>query len=91
MGNFFSGYQHLPERISFDPANHNILALTQRPACNVSPAESFQFCGYDIIDSDDSLSVLSNCGAFPDIFSPDDTNSLRLLDQLCPIVQNKYR
>jgi len=82
MVHFFSGYQYLLERISFDPANHNILELTQRPTCNVTPTESFQFCGYDIMDSDDSVSVLLNCGAFPDIFSPNDTNSFGLLDQL---------
>ena len=79
---FFSEYEYLLKRISFDPAKHNILELTQRPDCNAVPTECFNFCGYDIMDSDDSISVLLNCGEFPGIFSPGDTNSLGLLDKL---------
>lgn len=79
---FFSEYEYLLKRISFDPAKHNVLEITQRPDCNVVPTDSFQFCGYDIMDSNDSISVLLNCGAFPDIFSPSDTNSFGLLDKL---------
>ena len=82
MAYFFSEYVYLLTRISFDPAKHNILELTQRPDCNVVPTDSFQFCGYDIMDSDDSISVLLNCGEFPNIFSPADTNSFGLLDKL---------
>ncbi len=78
----FSEYEYLLKRIAFDPAKHNILEFTQRPDSNVIPTESFRFCGYDIMDSDDSISVLLNCGAFPGIFSPGDTNSFGLLDKL---------
>ena len=79
---FFSEYKYLLKRISFDPAKHNILELTQSPDSNVVPTESFHFCGYDIMDSDDSISVLLNCGSFPDIFSPGDTSVFGLLDKL---------
>jgi len=79
---FFSSYKYLLTRISFDVGKHNILELTKRPDLDVVASDLFQFCGYDIMDSDDSISVLLNCGSFPDIFSPSDTNAFGLLDKL---------
>ena len=79
---FFSDYEYLLKRIRFDAAKHNILELTKQPDSNVMPTESFRFCGYDIMDSDDSISVLLNCGPFPDIFSANDTNLFGLIDKL---------
>ena len=79
---FFAGYDYLIKRICFDARKHNILELTKCPDAHVKPTDSFVFCGYDIMDSDDSISVLLNCGSFPDIFSPEQTNLFGLIDNL---------
>ena len=79
---FFSSYEYLLKRIQFDDDKHNILELTKQPDSNLTPTKSFRFCGYDIMDSADSISVLLNCGSFPDIFLPRDTNLFGLLDKL---------
>ncbi|MBT9313232.1 PDDEXK family nuclease [Leptothoe kymatousa] len=79
---FFTDYAYLRDRIQFDPAKHNILELTQEPEQHVSPTQQFDFCGYDIVDADNSISVLLNCGSFPDIFAPTETNQFGLLDTL---------
>lgn len=79
---FFSDYQYLLERIQFDPKKHNILELTQHPTQEVISTPPFHFCGYDIVDGDNSISVLLNCGPFPDILSPAETNQLGLIDTL---------
>jgi len=78
----FPDYKYLVTRDGFSLQTHNILELTMRPDSDVMPTESFQFCGYDIMGSGDSVSVLLNCGEFPDILSPNDTNSFGLLDSL---------
>ena len=78
----FRDYKYLLGRIDFDICTHNVLELTAQPQIGVIPSPSFQFCGYDIMDSDDSVSVLLNCGAFPDIFSPLNTNSFGLVPGL---------
>jgi len=82
MTYFFSEFSYLLKRIEFDSVLHSILELTKRPDSDVVPTESFQFCGYDIMDSDDSISVLLNCGPFPDMFSSDNTNSFGLVEKL---------
>ena len=79
---FFTDYQYLLTRIQFDPAKHNILELTKKPDSNVVPTDAFRFCGYDIMDSDDSISVLLNCGSFPNIITSNDTNLVGLIDKL---------
>lgn len=79
---FFYDYQYLKRRIEYDSSRHNILALTERPTQNPTPIDGFEFCGYDILDSGDSYSVLVNCGGFPSIYTADDLNQLGLVDDL---------
>lgn len=78
----FRDFEYLMRRVNYDPSHHNILALTEQPVKTPFYPSQFTFCGYDILDSDDSISVLLNCGAFPSIFSAADLNPLGLLDEL---------
>lgn len=79
---FFHDYEYLKHRIGYDSSRHKILALTERPTHVSAPIDGFTFCGYDILDSDNSISVLVNCGAFPSIYTPNDLNQLVLVDDL---------
>ena len=78
----FSDYEYLLNRIKFDATIHNIFELTKRPDSPLMPSASFLPCGYDILDTDDSISVLLNCGSFPGVFSPNETNTFGLIDEL---------
>lgn len=79
---FFNNLDYLKRRINFDPARHNILSLIDRPISPTIADLHFEFCGYDILDSFDSVSVLTNCGAFPGIFKALEVNQYGLLDDL---------
>lgn len=79
---FFHDIEYLKRRIIFDPSRHNILSITERPNSPIVADVDFEFCGYDILDSDDSISVLTNCGAFPGVFEPSEVNKYGLLDDL---------
>ena len=79
---FFHNYDYLKRRISYDASRHNLLAITERPTQTPDPIPGFTFCGYDILDSDDSISVLTNCGAFPSIYTADDLNCFGLIADL---------
>lgn len=79
---FFHDYEYLKRRIGYESSRHNILALTDQPTYTPEPIDGFVFCGYDILDSDDSYSILVNCGTFPSIYTADDLNQLGLVDDL---------
>lgn len=77
----FRDPDYLARRVSFDPKRHNLLAIAdQLPPPEPIP-EGFTFCGYDILDSDCSISVLLNCGRFPAIVAESELNRLGLLDR----------
>jgi hypothetical protein len=78
----FHDCAYLKKRINYDSARHNILAIIERPVSPTVAEGGFQFCGYDILDSYDSISVLTNCGGFPDIFAASEINRFGLLDDL---------
>jgi hypothetical protein len=79
---FFRDAKYLRRRIDYDCFRHNILALTKEPTSFVEPPNGFAFRGYDILDSYDSISVLTNCGAFPSIYSVEDINEYALVSDL---------
>jgi hypothetical protein len=79
---FFRDFEYLKRRIDFDPARHNILSIIERPDSAIKADAGFEYCGYDILDSYDSVSVLTNCGGFPGIFKASDVNQYGLLDDL---------
>ena len=78
----FHNYEYLKRRIRYDSSRHNILAVTERPNHVPTPIDGFALCGYDIVDSDHSISVLLNCRIFPPIYTAADLNQLGLVDDL---------
>ena len=93
---FFHGFEYLKQRIGYDPKQHNLLSIITGPSSPTIPKESFEFCGYDILDSDDSISVLTNCGEFPEIFTRSELNKYGLLnelphaDRMASVIREKY-
>lgn len=79
---FFHDYEYLKRRICYDASRHNILSLTESPTQAPTAIDGFTFCGYDILDSDDSISVLTNCGGFPSIYAADELNRFGLMTDL---------
>jgi hypothetical protein len=77
---FFREFEYLKRRIALDPTRHNLLSIIERPDSPTRADVGFEFCGYDILDSYDSVSVLTNCGGFPDIFKASEVNQYGLLD-----------
>lgn len=79
----FTDCNYLLQRSGIDPAIHNILAILERPEQNCENVPSnFETCGFDILDSYDSVSVLTNCGQHPGIFDPNEVNEFGLLPNL---------
>jgi hypothetical protein len=78
----FRDLEYLKRRVNYDARVHNLLCLVERPKAPVFPEAGFELCGYDILDSFDSVSVLTNCGPFPHIFLPSELNRCALLDDL---------
>ena len=79
---FFRDYQYLKRRIAYDASQHNLLGIFERPTQTPAAMDAFTFCGYEIWDSHESISVLTNCGAFPDVYSPAELNQFGLLTDL---------
>jgi hypothetical protein len=78
----FTDPLYLKHRIDYDPLQHNILGIVEQPSRCESVDGNFEICGYDILDSYESISVLTNCGGFPDIFAPSEINDFGLLPDL---------
>jgi hypothetical protein len=79
---FFRDFEYLKSRVGYDPTRHNLLAITERPTSDPCRLDGFEFCGYDILDSYDSVSVLTDCGGFPEIFNATEVNRFGLLGDL---------
>lgn len=79
---FFHDLDYLKRRIGTALTRANLLALFEEPTQEVEPLDGFTFCGYDILDSYDDISVLVNCGSFPTIYTPDDLNQYGLVSDL---------
>jgi hypothetical protein len=75
----FHDLHYLMDRVCYDPKQHNLLSLVQAPQAPVLAERGFEFCGYDILDEWGSVSVLTNCGGFPDIFPVSELNRCALL------------
>jgi hypothetical protein len=79
---FFRTAEYLKTRVMFDPDTHNLLAIQINPDEQSVLPPDFEFCGFDIIDGYGAVSVLLNCGRFPDIYSESELNHLGLIDDL---------
>ena len=64
----------------------NILCVYRQPETQpVPPADlplTFAFVGYDLVDSQNSASALTNCGGFPEAFANEELNRFGLLPTL---------
>jgi hypothetical protein len=61
----------------------NVLAVLRNPTAEEFRALSrpdFSFLGFEVLDQDHSVSALTNCGGFPDVFANSEINALGLLD-----------
>ena len=79
---WFTDLAYLRQRIHWRPDQDQLLAILESPTHIHEVPSKFEFCGFDIVDEHDGNSVLTNCGQFPDIFSPSVVNSLGLLPNL---------
>lgn len=70
MLNFFTDFDYLLAQLQ-DTSAINILGVIRAPHMDVSGMawQDFRFHGYDLLDRDHSVSALTNCGGFPDVFS----------------------
>ena len=79
----FTDFEYLVHRTGVDLSRHNILAIFEKPRKDdQNPPTDFQLCGFDILDSYDSVSVLTNCGQYPGIMDPKEVNRFGLLSNL---------
>jgi hypothetical protein len=80
----FRDLQYLEQRIAALGANR-ILATIRHPMhpCDELRLDArFAFAGYDILDKDADMSLLTNCGPFPEAFAPQELSSCGLLPML---------
>ncbi len=75
----FIDYEYLIRRVGYDSSRHNILAIHEEPEEFLQPPVGFEHVGYDILDEFENISVLTNCGPFPEIFQPAEVNGFGLL------------
>ncbi len=77
---WFQDCDYLIGRVSWRSGRDQILAIREEPSESLAVPDGFEPCGFDILDRDDSISVLSNCGQFPEIFDPSEVNVLGLIE-----------
>lgn len=68
---YFTDLDYLIRRVKANPITQ-ILAIIRNSLIeckNVFNDTRFTFLGYDLMDKDDDISALLNCGGFPEVFS----------------------
>jgi len=79
MLNFFVDLGYLADQVAC-VERKNLLCVFRNPEEQpIPPLPSFQFLGYDLVDTQGSASVLTNCGGFPDVFASSELTSKGLL------------
>jgi hypothetical protein len=79
---FFRNVEYLIKRVSYIPANHQILLLTETPTQPMVPTNGYEIIGYDIVDVFCSTSVITNCGGFASVFGRQDLNQFGIVSDL---------
>ncbi|SJM33835.1 hypothetical protein [Mesorhizobium delmotii] len=81
MLNFFLDLDFLLSELA-DTGDLNILGVIRRPTVDVRSFDwdGFAFMGYELLDKDVSISALTNCGGFPDVFANAELSSVGLID-----------
>jgi len=77
---WFTDLDYLRQRYPLASEHDQLVAAIESPETDLSPPVGFTQCGFDIVDAEGAVSVLTNCGRFPGIFEPDDVNTAGLLD-----------
>jgi hypothetical protein len=68
MGVYFLDFDFLMAQVSaFE--KKNVLCVFRNPPDHPVAPPHFQFLGYDLVDVQDTISALTNCGGFPDVFA----------------------
>ena len=80
MLQFFTDSDYLGREIA-DIQRRNFLCVFRNPSVHPDSAvaKGFEFVGYDLTDIQSSVSALSNCGGFPEVFSNDELSDKGLL------------
>ena len=82
---WFTDVVYLRQRLPWRADQHQILAMAENPTQQQPVPPGFEFCGFDILDGYDDISVLTNCGQFlgqGSGFTPADINPRGLLPDL---------
>jgi len=80
MLHFFVDFDYLIKQVAeLEPKN--VLCVFRNPACKPQPPSmaDFHFLGYDLVDLECSISALTNCGGFPDVFANSELSRFGLL------------
>lgn len=93
-----TGFYHSEEyvlRKALAEAKFNLLAVAIAPeeACECMEIPGYEFVGYDLLDRNFKMSVLTNCGGFDQCFLPTDLNQYGLIDHYQEIqhIQERLR
>jgi hypothetical protein len=80
MLKFFTDPDYLEGEIS-RIQRRNFLCVFRNPPVHPALAipKGFEFVGYDLVDIESSVSALTNCGGFPDVFSNNELSNKGLL------------
>ena len=69
LSNYFTDLSYLLSQLT-DTSKLNILCVVRNPDTQpTTPSNGkYEFLGYDLVDTEQSASALTNCGGFPDVF-----------------------
>lgn len=88
MLNFFTNFDFLLSQVG-EVRDLNIIGTIKAPPKDVSALawEGFTFCGYELLDQDNSTSALTNCGGFPEAFRNEELSDRGLIIDFVRAVQ----
>ena len=81
LSRYFVDFAFLKEQVTA-VKKKNLLGVFRNPErAPEAPAADFEFMGYDLIDPETSVSALTNCGGFPDVFDNSELSPVGLLPE----------
>lgn len=80
MLDFFTDFDFMLRQLP-DIQGLNILGVIKAPTQDVSELDwsDFRFLGYELLDQDNAISALTNCGGFPEAFTIRDLTEIGLV------------
>jgi hypothetical protein len=82
---WFHDVDYLRQRFPWRAGRDQIIAMIEQPLVEQPQPLGFTACGFDILDSYDSISVLTNCGPLPGIIDPNAVNIWGLIPSLTTV------